>query len=331
MQSKRGEPGTGADRGKDVTAAQRRDAKRGESARGEAGAEAGTQAALAPGLYLVSTPIGNAADITLRALDVLASADAIAAEDTRQTRKLMEIHGIALRGRPMTAYHDRNGPKARPRIAAWLDEGLSVAYCTDAGSPLIADPGYRLAQLAIGQGHPVTTVPGASALLAALPLSGLPTDRFLFAGFPPTRSGERRRAFLELAGLRATLVFYESPRRLAGTLADMAEALGAARPAAVARELTKLHEEVRRGTLGDLAAGFAEGPPPRGEIVVMVGPAPEGASQAGADALDAALRQALAGMSIKDAAREVAAALRLPRREVYARALELTRAPEDAR
>ncbi|MDT8345650.1 MAG: 16S rRNA (cytidine(1402)-2'-O)-methyltransferase [Thermohalobaculum sp.] len=317
MQSKRAEP-AGRSR------AQGRDA--------QPPRETGTAAAgerLAPGLYLVSTPIGNAADITLRALDVLARADAIAAEDTRETRKLMEMHGVSLAGRPITAYHDRNGPRARPRIAGWLEQGLAVAYCTDAGSPLIADPGYRLAELAIARGYPVTTLPGASAVLAALPLSGLPSDRFLFAGFLPPKSGERRRTLTELAGLRATLVFYESPRRLAAALADMATVLGAARPAAVARELTKLHEEVWRGPLGTLATAAAEGPPPRGEIVVMVGPPAADAAGADADALDAALGAALARLSVKDAAREVAARLGLPRRDVYARAVEIAAAARD--
>ncbi|MBK0400484.1 16S rRNA (cytidine(1402)-2'-O)-methyltransferase [Limibaculum sp. M0105] len=325
MQSKRGDPGAKPDRAGRVAPEPRRGAREAAS-----GADADREG-LAAGLYLVSTPIGNAADISLRALKVLECADAIAAEDTRQTRKLMEIHGIALRGRPMTPYHDRNGPKARPRIAAWLEEGCAVAYCTDAGSPLIADPGYRLAQLAIENGHPVTTVPGASAVLAALPLSGLPTDRFFFGGFLPTRSGERGRALHEVAGLRATLVYYESPRRLAATLADMALALGASRPAAVARELTKLHEEVRRGTLGELAAAFAEGPAPRGEIVILVGAAGDDAAGADAKDLDAALRAALSELSVKDAAREVAAALGLPRREVYARALELSKARDEER
>ena len=282
-------------------------------------------ARLAPGLYLVSTPIGNAADITLRALDVLRRADAIAAEDTRQTRKLMEIHAVPLGGRPMIPYHDRNGPQARPRIEGWLAEGRAVAYCTDAGSPLVADPGYRLAEMAIAGGHGLTTVPGASALLAALPLSGLPSDRFLFAGFLSPKAGERRRALAELAGLRATLVFYESPRRLAASLADMAEVLSGDRPAAIARELTKLHEEVRRGSLGELAAAVAEGPEPRGEIVVLVGPPARESREARGDALDDALRAALAGASVKDAAREAAEAFGLPRREVYARALELAR------
>lgn len=281
-------------------------------------------APLAPGLYLVATPIGNAADITLRALDVLARADALAAEDTRQTRKLMALHGIALGGRPLISYNDRNGAERRPTILGWLREGRSVACCSDAGTPMIADPGYRLAEAAIAGGLGLTAVPGASALLTALSLAGLPTDRFMFAGFLPPKRGARRTALAELAAVPATLVFYESPRRLAPALADMAETLGGARRAAVARELTKRFEEVRRGTLAELAAAYAEGDPPKGEVVVLVGPPMAAAArEAGTAALDAALTDALATLSVKDAAREVAHRLGLPRREVYARALEL--------
>jgi 16S rRNA (cytidine1402-2'-O)-methyltransferase len=287
-----------------------------------AGGEAATP--LPPGLYLVSTPIGNAADITLRALDVLSRADAIAAEDTRETRKLMEIHGIALAGRPMLSYNDQNGAERRPRIVAWLREGMSVAYCSDAGTPLVADPGYRLAEAALADGLGLTAVPGASALLTALSLAGLPTDRFLFAGFPPPKAAARLKTLAALADIPATLVFYESPRRLAASLADMVATLGASRPAAVARELTKKFEEVRRGPLGELARKYAAEGAPKGEVVVVVGPPEEKArSAAGAASLDAALTEALATLSIKDAAREVAARLGLPRREVYARALEL--------
>jgi len=308
------------------------ESKRAEGARAGTGGDAVARAQLAPrlaprlapGLYLVSTPIGNAADITLRALDVLTRADAIAAEDTRQTRKLMEIHGIALAGRPMVSYNDRNGAERRPRILGWLREGLSVAYCSDAGTPLVADPGYRLAEAAIAEGLPLTAVPGASAVLSALSLAGLPTDRFLFAGFLAPKSGARRAALSGLAAVPATLVFYESPRRLAAALADMAAMLGADRPAAVARELTKKFEEIRRGTLADLAAQYAAEPAPKGEAVVLVGPPDAAAAHANSAAgLDAALTRALATMSVKDAAREVAAMLDLPRREVYARALEL--------
>jgi 16S rRNA (cytidine1402-2'-O)-methyltransferase len=287
------------------------------------GGRAVAPAPLAPGLYLVATPIGNAADVTLRALDVLARADALAAEDTRRTRRLMQIHGIALGGRPIVSYHDRNGPARRPQLLGWLAEGRSLAYCSDAGTPLLADPGYRLAEAAIAAGHPLTAVPGASALLAALSVSGLPTDRFLFAGFLPPKAGARRAALAELAAVPATLVFYESPRRLGPALADMAGVLGA-RPAAVARELTKRHEEVRRAPLPELADAYGA-EEARGEIVLVVGPPEAGArAEESAEALDDALREALGRESVKDAAREVAARLGLPKREVYARALELS-------
>ncbi|MEM1344154.1 MAG: 16S rRNA (cytidine(1402)-2'-O)-methyltransferase [Pseudomonadota bacterium] len=279
---------------------------------------------LAPGLYLVATPIGNARDITLRALDVLAGAEVLVAEDTRQLRQLMEIHGIALGGRPLVSYHDRNGPARRPQIEAWLGEGRAVAYCSDAGTPLVADPGFRLAQMAIAGGHALTAVPGASAVLAALSLSGLATDRFLFAGFLAPKSAARRTALAELAQVPATLVFYESPRRLGAFLADAAAVLGA-RPAAVARELTKRFEEVRRAPLDALAATYAA-EEARGEIVVAIAP-PDPVQQAEEKAagLDAALEAAMAEASLKDAARTVAERLGLPRREVYARALEIAR------
>lgn len=275
---------------------------------------------LAPGLHLVATPIGAARDVTLRALDVLAGADLLAAEDTRQARKLLEIHGIRRAARSILPYHDHNGAAQRPRLLAALAEGRSVALVSDAGTPLVADPGYRLATEAIAAGHAVHAVPGASALLAALAVAGLPTDRFLFAGFLPPKPGARRRALAELAAVPATLVFYESPRRLAESLEAMAATLGAGRSAAVCRELTKRFEEVRRGTLADLAAGYAAAPP-KGEIVVVVGPplpvAPDAAT------LDAALAAALTGQTVRDAAAEVAQRLGLPRRAVYARALEL--------
>ena len=279
---------------------------------------------LAPGLYLVATPIGNARDITLRALDVLAAADVLAAEDTRNTRRLLTIHGVRRpQGGQLVPYHDHNGAAQRPRLLAALAEGRSVALVSDAGTPLVADPGYRLAAEAIAAGHPVTAVPGASAALAALAVAGLPTDRFLFAGFPPPRSAARRRALAELAAVPGTLVFYESPRRLAASLADMAATLGADRPAAVCRELTKRFEETRRGTLGALAAEYAAAPEPRGEVVVLVGP--PAAQAASGEALDAALAAALPGCSVRDAAEAVAAELGLPRRQVYARALALGR------
>jgi len=277
---------------------------------------------LAPGLYLVATPIGNARDITLRALDVLAAADVLAAEDTRNTRRLLAIHGLRRPpGGRLVPYHDHNGAAQRPRLLAALAVGRSVALVSDAGTPLVADPGYRLVAEAIAAGHPVTAVPGASSALAALAVAGLPTDRFLFAGFLPPRSPARRRALGELAAVPATLVFYESPRRLAASLADMAAALGADRPGAVCRELTKRFEETRRGILAELAAVYAAGPEPRGEVVVLAGP--PRAEPASGEALDAALAAALSGRSVRDAAEAVAAELGLPRRQVYARALAL--------
>lgn len=278
---------------------------------------------LSPGLYLVATPIGNARDITLRALDVLGGADLLAAEDTRTTRRLLEIHGVRRDLRSLVAYHDHNGAAARPRLLAALAEGRSVALVSDAGTPLLADPGFRLAAEARAAGHPVTAVPGASALLAALSVAGLPTDRFLFGGFLPPKQAARRRALGELAAVPATLVFYESPRRVADCLADMAEVLGAARDAAVCRELTKRFEEARHGPLAALAADYAAGPEPRGEVVLLVGPPV--ATVPTEAALDAALDAALGRLTVRDAAAEVATALGLPRRDVYARALTRSR------
>ncbi len=282
-----------------------------------------TESRLDPGLYLVATPIGNAADITLRGLDVLTRADAIAAEDTRRTRHLLDIHGIALNGRPMIPYHDHNGAVQRPGLRGRLAAGEAVALVSDAGTPLVADPGWRLAREAEQAGAAVIAVPGASAVLAALSVAGLPTDRFMFAGFAPTKTGERARWLEGFAATPATLVFYESPRRLAASLAAMTEAFGD-RPAAVCRELTKKFEETRRGRLAALAQAYAAEAPPKGEIVVLVGP-PAPAGTADAD-IDAALRTALASGSVKDAAREVAQALGAPRNRVYQRALDLAKA-----
>jgi 16S rRNA (cytidine1402-2'-O)-methyltransferase len=302
----------------------RSESKRSGPAAARAAAAGVAASPLAPGLYLVATPIGNAADITLRALDVLGRADALACEDTRRTRALMEMHGLSLGGRPMIAYHDRNGAARRPQILGWLGEGLSVAYASDAGTPLIADPGYRLVQAVREAGHEVYPVPGASAVLAALSVAGLPTDRFLFLGFLPPRPPARRRALDEVAAVRATLVAFESPRRTAATLADMAAVLGEDRHAAVARELTKRFEEVRRGTLGDLAAQHAAAGAPLGEIVLLVEPPlPDGIRKAGEAALDDALGAALETLTLKEAVAAVAVRLGLPRRIVYARALEI--------
>ncbi|MBM3597175.1 MAG: 16S rRNA (cytidine(1402)-2'-O)-methyltransferase [Alphaproteobacteria bacterium] len=273
---------------------------------------------LAPGLYLVATPIGHARDVTLRALDILSAADVIACEDTRVTSKLLARHGIAT---SLTAYHDHNAERARPALLARLARGERIALVSDAGTPLISDPGYKLVRAALDAGVPVTTAPGPSSLLAALVLSGLPTDRFLFAGFLPSKAGPRRSALGELASLRATIVFLEAPQRLAESLAAMAETLGA-RQAAVARELTKRFEEVRRGDLGALARHYAEAGAPLGEVVVVIGPPAEQAASSGDD-IDRQLEQALAGMSLRDAAEAVARATGAKRRDVYTRALAL--------
>jgi 16S rRNA (cytidine1402-2'-O)-methyltransferase len=276
---------------------------------------------LAPGLYLVATPIGNARDITLRALDVLAAADILAAEDTRSTRKLLDIHGIAREPRSLWAYHDHNGARQRPRLLAALAEGRTVALVSDAGTPLVSDPGFPLVRAAAEAGHNVVAVPGASALLAAVCVAGLPTDRFLFAGFLPAKSGARARTLAELAATPASLVFYESPHRLAASLEDMRDQLGGDREAAVCRELTKRFEEARRGSLADLAGHYAGAPEPKGEIVVVVGP--PGAVEVNPSEIDERLRQALAIHSLKDAAQIVAAEFGLPRKRVYSRALDL--------
>lgn len=276
--------------------------------------------ALAPGLYLVSTPIGAARDITLRALDVLGAADVLAAEDTRTLRHLMDIHGIALGDRPLVAYHDHNGPQARPKLLRALAEGKSVAYASEAGTPLVADPGFDLARAATDGGFPVVAVPGASAVLAALTVAGLPTDRFLFAGFPPATASARREWIGGLKQVPATLVFYESPKRLAGMLQDLSAVLGPDRRCAVARELTKRFEEVTRGTLAELADHYG-GAPVKGEVVVLVDrPAEVTASPSDVQEM---LVRALQDMSVKDAAQAVSDATGLPRRDVYQLALKM--------
>lgn len=281
---------------------------------------------LPPGLYFIATPIGQARDITLRALDLLQVADVLAAEDTRSLRHLMDIHGIARQGRPLVAYHDHNGAAVRPKLLAALAEGHSVLYASEAGTPLIADPGFQLAKAAAEAGFPVIAAPGPSAVLAALTLSGLPTDRFLFAGFPPAQAGARARFLAEIGAVPATLVLFESPRRLPALLAEMAAAFGGARQAAVCRELTKKFEEVRRGSLAELSAIFAS--PPKGEIVLVIDRPL--AAAANTDTLDEALAAALANNSLKEAVAAVAAALSLPRKAVYARALALQKGAPDA-
>lgn len=284
------------------------------------GGQAPRKPPLAAGLHIVATPIGNMRDITLRALDVLHAADLIACEDTRVFAKLATHYGIAA---PTMAYSDATQEAAEPRIVRALASGKRVALVSDAGMPLISDPGYRLVRAALANGHSVTSAPGASAVPMALALSGLPTDRFFFAGFLPAKAAERRRAIGEVAAVPSTLVFFEAPHRLAESLGDLAELLGD-RPAAVARELTKLFEEVRREPLPVLAKHYARHPEVRGEIVIVVGP-PSAETERSADAIDKALRVAMAGASVKDAAAEVAARYGMKRRDVYARALELKR------
>lgn len=274
---------------------------------------------LAPGLYLVATPIGNARDITLRALDTLRAADVLAAEDTRNTRRLLDIHGVALSGRPLLPYHDHNGPQMRPRLMSEISEGRAVAYVSDAGTPLVADPGYRLAAEVAAAGRSVIAIPGPSAVLAALSIAGLPSDRFLFAGFPPPQAGPRKRWLQDLAAVPATLILFESAKRCSRTVPDMVEVLGGDRRASLCRELTKLHEEVRRGTLAEIAAGI-EIDPPRGEVVLLVDRAHD---RGAAVSLEDALEEALTTMSLRDATDFVAEASGRPRREVYQTALKL--------
>jgi 16S rRNA (cytidine1402-2'-O)-methyltransferase len=275
-----------------------------------------SDAPLAPGLYLVATPIGNLRDITLRALDVLAAADLVLAEDTRVSAKLLSAYGLSKR---VERYDEHAAARATPKIMASLSGGARIALISDAGTPLVSDPGYRLALSAIEAGVPVFPIPGASAALAALSVAGLPTDRFLFAGFPPPKSAARRSFLQDLKGVRATLILFEGASRLGASLADMAAVLGP-RPAAVARELTKLHETLVRGDLASLAADPSL-TSPKGEVVVVIGPPAEIA--AGPADADAALAEALARLSPADAAREVADALGLPRRDLYRRALAL--------
>ncbi|WP_307353050.1 16S rRNA (cytidine(1402)-2'-O)-methyltransferase [Caulobacter ginsengisoli] len=276
-----------------------------------------SDAPLAPGLYLVATPIGNLRDITLRALDVLNAADLVLAEDTRVTAKLLTAYGLK---KKLLRYDEHSAERSGPQALDLIAEGGRVAQVSDAGTPLVSDPGLHLARQAIAAGLPVFPIPGASAALAALTIAGLPSDRFLFAGFPPPKSAARKTWLAEMAHLRATLIFFEGGPRLAASLADMAGIFGPDRPAAVARELTKLYETCIRGTLAELAAN-PKLDAPKGEIVVLVGPGAEVASTL-ADA-DAALREALTRLAPGEAASEVAKALGLNRRELYRQALAM--------
>lgn len=275
--------------------------------------------AIEPGLHLIATPIGAARDITLRALDLLAGCDVLAAEDTRSLRHLMELHGLRPGGRPLLAYHDHNGAKMRPRLLAALTEGKSVVYAAEAGTPMVADPGYQLAREAIAAGLPVHSAPGPSAMLAALTLSGLPSDRFCFLGFAPASAGARRRFLQEAAAIPATLILYESPKRVSRLLGELCEIAGGDRPAALCRELTKKHEEVIRMPLAELEQDIRDRNL-RGEIVLVIGRGTQ--AVAGPETLDQALDVALRDMRLKEAVAHVAQMLGLPRRQVYQAALE---------
>jgi len=278
---------------------------------------------LAPGLYVVATPIGNLRDITIRGLEILAAADLIACEDRRVSRKLLDHYGIA---RPLIVYHDHNAAEVRPKILARLEEGLAVALISDAGTPLVSDPGYKLARATSAAGHTVIAAPGASAVLAALTVAGLPSDRFYFEGFLPPKARARQSRIAELARIPATVILFETGPRLADSLADLASGLGA-REAAVCRELTKLHEEVRRGELVALARDYAAKSEPRGEMVIVIAP-PAAEARPRTGDIDAFLRAALARASVRDAVAEVASLTGEPRGEVYRRALALTKAED---
>jgi 16S rRNA (cytidine1402-2'-O)-methyltransferase len=273
-------------------------------------------APLAPGLYVVATPIGNLRDITLRALDVLNAADLVLAEDTRVTGKLLAAYGLSAK---LARYDEHGAEQTRPRAMKALAAGERVVLVSDAGTPLVSDPGYRLVREAAQAGYPVFAIPGPSAMLAGLSAAGLPSDRFLFAGFPPSKSAGRRAFLAELSGIRATLIFFEGGSRLAASLADMAAVLGD-REAVVAREITKLYETLYRGTLSELAAD-PRLDAPKGEIVVLVGPGRE--TEATAQDADTALADALSRLKPADAAAEVSKALGLPRRDLYRRAMEM--------
>ncbi|MCF6329597.1 MAG: 16S rRNA (cytidine(1402)-2'-O)-methyltransferase [Henriciella sp.] len=273
---------------------------------------------LTSGLYIVSTPIGNLRDITLRAIDTLNAADEILAEDTRIARRLLDAHDIRAKVSP---YHDHNGAKRRPELMQKLADGGVIALISDAGTPLVSDPGWKLARSALDEGHKVFPIPGASALLAGLVASGLPSDKFMFCGFLSAKTAARKKQAARLADIPATLVFYESGPRLAACLSDLAETLGPDREVAVARELTKLFEETRRDTLANLAAHYREHGHPKGEIVILIGP--PGEVEVTEEAIDAALTAALETSSLKQAAADIAARLGITKRDVYQRGLAM--------
>jgi 16S rRNA (cytidine1402-2'-O)-methyltransferase len=273
-----------------------------------------------PGLYLVATPIGNLGDITLRALETLAGVDLIACEDTRITRRLTERYGISAQLRP---YHEHNAQAARPKILQWLAEGAAIALVSDAGTPLISDPGFKLVREVSAAGHAVIALPGASSVLTALSVAALPTDRFLFEGFLPPKASARRARLTELARIDATLVLFESGNRVQDALGDLADIMGG-RLAAICRELTKMHEEIRRGSLMELARSSGE-LETRGEFVLVIGPPAADAQIMTHDALNELLRDQLERSSVKDAVAHAVELSGRPRREVYARALELAK------
>ena len=280
---------------------------------------------IAPGLHVVATPIGNLRDISLRALKTLASANAVLAEDTRVSRTLLAHYGITT---PLIAYHEHNAAEMRPKVLKRLQAGEALALISDAGTPLVSDPGYKLVEAVLDEGIKVTPVPGPSAVLAALVAAGLPTDRFFFEGFLPPKSAARCERLAVLAAIPSTLVFFESPRRVAAMLSDAAEILGD-RQATVARELTKMFETVKRGTLSELAAEFEASGPPKGEIVVLIGPPSAETDVVHDDAdLDARIRRHLSRMSVKDATAVTVEETGLPRRQIYARAVALARGDE---
>ncbi len=280
---------------------------------------ANTPDKLVAGLYLVATPIGNSRDITLRALDILRDADVLVAEDTRTLRRLLEIHGVSVSGRPLISYNDHNGAGRRAQLLRHLKAGKSVALTSDAGTPGIADPGFALARAALAEGYKVEGAPGPTAAISALIVSGLPTDRFLFAGFLPPKKTARLADLKELAQTRATLVLYESPKRCLETIKDIGSVFGEGGQVAMCRELTKKFEEVRRGSLAELA-DYLKDNPPRGEVVLVVD---RRAEVEGSVDLNRSLQAAMARQSVKDAVAEVSASLGLPRRDVYKAALEL--------
>lgn len=280
--------------------------------------DAKVQSQTTPGLYIVATPIGNLRDITLRALDLLQLADHVLAEDTRQTRKLLDNYNIRAE---LTAYHDHNVAKMLPKVMSWLDADKIIVQVSDAGTPLVSDPGYKLVRAAIDGGHKVVPIPGPSAPIAALVAGGLPSDRFMFAGFLPNKTAARRSALIELMSIKTTLIFFESPNRILDCLKDMQAVMGD-RTAVIARELTKKYEDVRRGTFSELIKGCKD-TPPKGEIVLLVG-APATPEVWTREEVDAALKERLPELGAKRASTEVAQASGWAKRNVYQRAILLS-------